>query len=167
MSGKNALFLLAGLFLILAPGTSLSQETRSPVPLRSLRIQDISGIPGHTPPVRDPGRAIRPYPTESPDSSTFAHVVKAAGMIFSGTVTRIRRSPATNGQSIETIAITFHVENAIRATAAGKDLTISEWGGLWSTGPRYRLGERLLVCLYAHSKLGLTSSVGDPLGKPR
>jgi hypothetical protein len=44
-------------------------------------------------------------------------------------------------------------------------LTIREWAGLWSSGDRYRKGERLLLFLYRPSKLGLTSLVGETLGR--
>jgi hypothetical protein len=37
--------------------------------------------------------------------------------------------------------------------------------GLWSSGQRYRVGERVLVFLYPPSKLGLTSCVAAPLGR--
>jgi hypothetical protein len=86
-------------------------------------------------------------------------------MIFYGTVTRIERHPATGGQSLETIAITFHIENAIRGATRGRNLTISQWSGLWSSGQRYRTGERVLLFLYPRSKLGLTSVVAAPMGR--
>jgi hypothetical protein len=89
---------------------------------------------------------------------------RAAGMIFSGTVTRVERRPAA-GQAIETIAITFHIENAIRGASPGQDLTIAQWIGLWSSGQRYRVGERVLLFLYPPSRLGLTSCVAGPVGR--
>lgn len=90
---------------------------------------------------------------------------RAAGMIFSGTVKKVERRPATRGQEVETVAITFHVETAIRGATPGDDVVISQWMGLWSSGQRYRVGERVLLVLYPPSKLGLTSSVGGPLGR--
>jgi hypothetical protein len=95
----------------------------------------------------------------------FPQFVRAAGMIFSGKVTNIERRPATLGQSVETVAVTFHIENAIRGATPGEDLTITQWIGLWSSGQRYRVGERVLLFLYPKSKLGLTSSVGGTLGR--
>jgi hypothetical protein len=100
-------------------------------------------------------------------------MVRAAGTIFSGTVTAIARHPATGHQLVETVAVTFHVERAIRGTTPGQELTISQWIGLWSSGQRYRVGERVLLFLYPPSKLGLTSCVAalmgrfsiDPLGR--
>jgi hypothetical protein len=85
-------------------------------------------------------------------------------MIFSGTVTKIERRAATAGQSVETVAVTFRIENALRGATPGEDLTITQWIGLWSSGQRYRVGERVLLFLYPASKLGLTSCVGGPLG---
>ncbi len=101
----------------------------------------------------------------SPITPDFPKLTTAAGTIFLGTVTAIARHPATAGQSVETVAITFHVERAILGATPGEELTISQWIGLWSAGQRYRVGERLLLCLYPPSKLGLTSSVAGPLGR--
>jgi hypothetical protein len=47
----------------------------------------------------------------------------------------------------------------------GEVLAVREWAGLWTSGDRYRPGERLLLFLYRPSKLGLTSLVGGPLGR--
>jgi hypothetical protein len=104
-------------------------------------------------------------PISPPGQSGFPQLARSAGIIFSGTVARIERHPARGGQSLETIAITFHIENAIRGAARGKDLTIAQWSGLWSNGQRYRLGERVLLFLYPRSKLGLTSVVAAPMGR--
>jgi hypothetical protein len=101
----------------------------------------------------------------SPRVYDLPQLAAAAGTIFSGTVTSIARRPATRGQPIETVAVTFHVETAIRGSTPGEDFTISQWIGLWSGGQRYRVGERLLLFLYAPSKLGLTSCVGGGLGR--
>lgn len=100
-----------------------------------------------------------------PIAPIFPQLTSAAGTIFMGTVTAIARHPASAGQSVETVAITFHVERAILGATPGEDLTVTQWIGLWSAGQRYRVGERLLLCLYPPSKLGLTSSVAGPLGR--
>jgi hypothetical protein len=92
-------------------------------------------------------------------------ITRAAGTIFSGTVAAITRQPATRGQAVETVAITFRVENAIRGALPGEDLTISQWIGLWSGGQRYRIGEHVLLFLYPPSKLGLTSCVTGGIGR--
>jgi hypothetical protein len=92
-------------------------------------------------------------------------LTRAAGTIFSGTVTSIARTPATRAHGIETVEITFHVENAIRGVTPATDFTISQWIGVWSAGQRYRAGERVLLFLYPPSKLGLTSCVASPVGR--
>ena len=61
--------------------------------------------------------------------------------------------------------VTFQVEHAIRGTAAGQNLIIHEWAGLWARGERYRVGERVLLFLYPPSRLGLTSPVAGAVGK--
>lgn len=104
-------------------------------------------------------------PVLSPDSPGFTQISGAAGTIFSGIVTRVDHRPATSGQPVETVSITFHVENGIRGVTPGEDLTISQWIGLWSAGQRYRVGERVLLFLYPRSKLGLTSCVGGQIGR--
>jgi hypothetical protein len=63
------------------------------------------------------------------------------------------------------VRITFHIENAIRGATPGETLTISQWIGLWSSGQRYRVGERVLLFLYPPSKLGLTSCVAGGMGR--
>jgi hypothetical protein len=122
-----------------------------------------------------------------------AQMSRAAGIIFSGTVTGIKRSESNlcrpeaddlparggpvlkerierkrivcSGRALETVTITFRVENAIRGTTPGDQLTIHQWSGLWTSGQRYRVGERLLLFLYSPSKIGLTSCVGGILGR--
>jgi hypothetical protein len=124
------------------------------------------------------GRAVRPPTIERnpllppvgparPVSGTirFPVIAQAAETIFSGTVTGIVRRPATRGQAIETVAITFHVEQAIRGATPGENFTLSQWIGLWSSGQRYHVGERVLLFLYPPSKLGLTSCVGASMGR--
>jgi hypothetical protein len=117
------------------------------------------------PPTRDPLPIFPRSPVATPGTIGFPQMARAAGIIFSGTVTTIARHPATLGQPVETVSITFHVENAIRGATPGNDLSISEWMGLWSSGQRYRVGERVLLFLYPPSKLGLTSCVAAPVGR--
>src|SRR5882724_6712647 len=115
----------------------------------------------------DPTSTLRrPWPI-APGMIGFPQITRAAGTIFSGRVTAIARRPANRAQSIATVAVTFHVERAIRGATAGQDLTISQWIGLWSGGQRYRVGERVLLFLYPPSKLGLTSAVGAEIGRFR
>lgn len=114
-------------------------------------------------PLPPPLRPIPPITTWG--TIRFPQIVQSAGTIFSGTVTGIARQPATRGRAIETVAITFRVERAIRGATPGDEITISQWMGLWSSGQRYRVGEHVLLFLYPQSKLGLTSCVAAPLGR--
>jgi len=104
-------------------------------------------------------------PVAPPGVLGFSGITRAAGAIFSGTVTSIARHPATTTQFVETVAISFHIDNAIRGVTPGENLTISQWIGLWSGGQRYRMGERVLLFLYPPSKLGLTSCVAGCVGR--
>jgi hypothetical protein len=112
-------------------------------------------------PIDAPGAPIHNLPS----GFSFPLLARAAGTIFSGTVTAIRRLPASPSEVVETVAISFHVESAIRGATPGQDLTISQWIGLWSSGQHYRVGERVLLFLYPPSKLGLTSCVAGAMGR--
>lgn len=164
MFGKNYACLLA-MFVVLAPISSAGQgqpstrlsftspsaseavELRSPVIQRNSILASPSFHADHTGPIG------------------FPEMVRAAGLIFSGTVTGIERQPAIPGRSVETVKITFRVDNAVRGVMPGDTLAISQWIGLWSSGQRYRLGEHILLFLYPRSKLGLTSSIARSLGR--
>ena len=116
-------------------------------------------------PVRGP---LFPLPGETrPSEFNLRHLTQASGRIFAGTVTSISRKHAANSQALDTVSVTFHVENAIRGAIPGETLAITQWMGLWSSGQRYRVGERVLVFLYPPSKLGLTSCVDASLGRFR
>jgi hypothetical protein len=88
---------------------------------------------------------------------------RSAGMVFAGTV--LGAGPATKNQAIPTIAVTLRVDRAIAGVRQGELLTIFEWEGAWSRQPALRAGQRVLLFLYAPSRLGLTSPVGGPLGQ--
>src|ERR1700680_4318946 len=90
----------------------------------------------------------------------------SAGYIFAGTVKSIAR-PAPKKNDVATVQINFHVDQCMRGVRTGQGLTIREWVGLWASGERYRLGERVLLFLYPPSKLGLTSPVRGPMGRFR
>jgi|SRR5437588_3824617 len=92
-------------------------------------------------------------------------VTRAAGTIFGGTVTSVRRTTATKPNEVETMEITFRVERGIRGAQRGQSLTIREWAGLWAAGERYQTGERVFLFLYPPSRLGLTSPVGGWQGR--
>jgi hypothetical protein len=164
MLRRSVLYLLAGVLVVLAPIVTASQETGAaaasdfPTRFNSPRTRSRHGV-------REPIRRIRRVPRNSATSSGFPQLVNSAATIFSGTVTRVQPRPAAAGQSVATVAITFHIENAILGAVRGRELTISEWMGLWSSGQRYRIGERVLLFLYPRSKLGLTSSVAGAMGR--
>ena len=167
MHGSACSCLLALSLVILPSGFLHSQSDRADrrTDLAPGLTSDFALFPPHG--IRPP-EPIPPWPhppVAPPGTIGLRQMAQAAGMIFSATVTNISRRPATRGQALETVAITFHIENAIRGATPGEDLTISQWIGLWSTGQRYRVGERTLVFLYPPSKLGLTSCVGGPLGR--
>lgn len=115
-------------------------------------------------PIPAPVRIPVPVPVP-PATPGLTQLSRAAGTIFSGQVLSISRAAAFGHPAVEALAIRFRVESSIRGAIPGHDLTIYQWMGLWSGGQRYRVGERLLVFLYPPSKLGLTSSVGGPLGR--
>jgi hypothetical protein len=91
-------------------------------------------------------------------------ITRAAGTIFSGSVTAIA-SVSAFGSQVDAVSISFHVDRAIRGVIPGQTLTIFQWIGLWQGGQRYRVGEHVVLFLYPPSKLGLTSCVGGPLGR--
>jgi len=161
MTGKSVICLLPGLLapVLLAGQSRIAEPVDLPLSHPTGRLSAPHLVfpirePIHTsPPVTNPGLAALPQ------------LVRSAGRIFTGTVTRIERRPGVPGQTIETVAVTFHVEKAIKGTAAGEDLTIAQWTGLWSSGQRYQQGKRVLLFLYPNSKLGLTSCVGGQLGR--
>jgi hypothetical protein len=161
MYGSNPLCLLAMSILLLASvmlnGQSdrrtLSPEFERPLSPRIVQPPTVDSFRIHIP-------ATTPRGTVG-----FPLIARAAGTIFSGTVIAVARRPPPHGQSLETVVITFHIENSIRGATPGRDLTISQWIGLWSGGQRYRVGERVLLFLYPPSKLGLTSSVGGEMGR--
>jgi hypothetical protein len=110
---------------------------------------------------RDP---VGRYPL-APGTVIFQQLVRAAGIIFSGRVTSIGLAPSSLGHAEASTNVTFQVERALRGTSPGRSLTIHEWAGLWRSGERYRVGERVLLFLYSPSKLGLTSPVAGALGR--
>ncbi len=92
-------------------------------------------------------------------------LVRVAGVIFSGRVTSIGLAPSRDGQALASTSVTFQVEHSMRGASIGQSLTIHEWSGLWSSGERYRVGERVLLFLYSPGKLRLTSPVAGAMGR--
>jgi hypothetical protein len=109
-------------------------------------------------------RLPQPYPG-APGILVFQQLARAAGIIFSGRVTFIGRAGPFSGPDPASTTVTFQVEHAIRGAVPGQNLTIHEWAGLWTSGERYRVGERVLLFLYSPGKLGLTSPVAGAVGR--
>lgn len=164
MLRRSVLYLLAGVLVVLAPIVTASQDTNA-VAAADSPTRFRSPLPRARHSVREPIHRLHRFPRNSAPSSGFPQLVHSAATIFSGTVTRVQPRPANAGQSVATVAITFHIENAILGTVRDRDFTISEWMGLWSSDQRYRVGERVLLFLYPRSKLGLTSSVAGAMGR--
>jgi len=137
---------------VLAP----PRTTLPPVPIRGpVRLPEPVRVPVHDP--------------VSPRTIALPQIVGAAGIIFSGTVTSVGRTVGRAAlffrpEAVST-TVTFQVEHAIRGASSGQSLTIHEWTGLWSSGERYRVGQRVLLFLYSPSKLGLTSPVAAGAGR--
>lgn len=98
-------------------------------------------------------------------ASSLRLLTRNSGYIFDGTVLSVERVADNETTGSDAVQITFRVKQAIAGTQNGQILKIREWSGLWNSGPRYRLGERLLLFLYPASKLGFTSPVGGALGR--
>ena len=91
----------------------------------------------------------------------------AAGVIFAGQVTAVRGPAGFAGSGQDAaggiVEIDFHVDLSLRGPATGSTYTLREWSGLWSGNPeRYRVGQRLLLFLYAPGPHGLGAPVHGP-----
>jgi hypothetical protein len=159
MIGRRACLLFSALLLSIPGATFLLAQDA-----RLARIAP--PLPVDPPAARFPIRIVRPprLPVGPVGVIGFPQFARAAGMIFSGTVTKVERRSAGRGESVETVAVTFRIESALRGATPGRDLTIHQWIGLWASGQRYAVGERVFLFLYPKSNLGLTSCVGGPLG---
>ena len=94
-------------------------------------------------------------------------MVSMAGLIFSGRVVAVRPVRSPEG-TVAGMRISIHVEQAVRGVKAGETVAVNEWAGLWqNSGDRYRVGQRVMLFLYAPSRAGLTSPVGQDLGRLR
>ena len=166
MLRRTTLCLLAGFSTVFVPLLSTGQDSVTPNSVYRSRSNYLlpRAFPPR-PPAREPAPINPPLSINPGNSSGLSRLVSAAGIIFSGTVIRVQPRSGANAQTVSTVAITFQVENALRGSTSGRELTIYEWAGVWSSGQRYRVGERVFVFLYPRSKLGLTSSVAGPIGR--
>jgi hypothetical protein len=140
-----------------SPAPAADQAVSPPPAQNASRSDDSSSTaPAWIPPPSFPRRN---------SGNVFENLVRRAGIIFSGRVISIGRGWDAAGGGPAPTTITFLVERGLRGAWRGQRLTIHEWGGLWAGGQRYNVGERLLLFLYSPSKLGLTSSVADRLGR--
>ena len=167
MAGSCWRLLAAFLLIFVAPTFLRGQDAvadRSPAaaPLFAPNLAPLRYTPPTAPVWIPPPTLPRRYPVVSP---VFQQLVRAAGIIFSGSVTAIGRATASSGQYPVSTTVTFQVERALRGTSPGKTLTIHEWAGLWTNGERYYVGERVLLFLYSPGKLGLSSPVAGALGR--
>jgi hypothetical protein len=155
-------FFFAGVLAMLCVTEVSAQELSFQSPIQGSRIEVAS------PPTRAARSGSRPGSESSlmqdpPNLVAFenlATVRRAAGTIFRGTVLSVQAPKATRGGEMETVQVTFRIDDAFRGVRRGQSLTIREWRGLWLAGERYRVGERVVLFLYPPSKLGLTSPVG-------
>jgi hypothetical protein len=112
-------------------------------------------------------------PAQQPDQLAAARILgpqwkqiaRASGMVFSGTVLGITATPAGTDRAMPTVEVKFQIDQAIAGVKSGQVLTIHEWTGAWSSHRAMRTGQRILLFLYPPSRLGLTSSVGGPMGQ--
>jgi len=107
-------------------------------------------------------RAVVPVRSLPPDLST---VTRSAGIIFAGRVLAISPVRLPSSAEVSSVEVTCQVEQAVRGTRVGERLAFREWAGLWTSGERYRIGQRLMLFLYAPGPLGLTSPVGGAAGR--
>jgi hypothetical protein len=173
MTGRSWSRLLVCLLIFLAPRFLCGQAAAADrAPENALSMERVIA-PNLNPPTESSPIAPVWIPPPSlpgahpiaPQRPIFAQLVRAAGIIFSGHVTSVGRSPSSTGRSPASTSVTFQVEHAMRGASAGQSLTIQEWAGLWAGGERYRVGERVLLFLYSPSNLGLTSPVAGGLGR--
>jgi hypothetical protein len=176
MAGKCWRLLAALLLIFVVPASLRGQDSiQDRIPflapeLERLRSSTLIETPLIKPALIEPGRILLPpnLPLQSPafpGAAVFSRLVSAAGIIFSGRVTSVGRRPLPSGQDPAATLVTFQVERAIRGASTGQNFTIHEWSGLWSRGERYRVGEHVLLFLYAPGKLGLTSPVAGAMGR--
>jgi hypothetical protein len=92
-------------------------------------------------------------------------ITRRAGMIFAGKVLRVEPVRATSPDEVASVQITVQVEQGVRGPRNGETIAFREWAGLWTRDVRYRVGQRLMLFLYAPSALGFTSPVGGRAGE--
>jgi len=174
MAGSCWRLLAAFLLIFATPMLLCGQDPPYGPSARShVLAQDLSSPSYSVPlaPVRIPlSPNLSPRYPEAPGTGifqqlVFQQLVRAAEIIFSGRVIFIGLAASADRPDPSSTTVTFRVEHAIRGTSTGRNLTIHEWAGLWTSGERYRVGERVLLFLYSPGKLGLTSPVAGAMGR--
>ena len=103
--------------------------------------------------------------TSLSNSPDLQQITRKAGLIFTGTVVAVTPIRERDADQISSVEVTFQVEQALRGPKAGQRFSIREWPGLWLSGERYRIGQRMMIFLYPPSRAGLTSPVGGGAGR--
>jgi hypothetical protein len=168
---SSLIFLTSIFSLSILLASPLRGQSASEDHLRIFR--PVMASPPDTPrfsPVRLPVPIAEPWRIPvAPTPIGLPQITSIAGIIFSGRVTFVGRAGgslmSTPGQTTASTMVTFQVEDALRGTTAGQNLTIHEWAGLWNGKEHYRVGERVMLFLYPPSRLGLTSPVAGPMGR--
>jgi hypothetical protein len=111
------------------------------------------------------GSAVSQVQSRWPSVFRLQDAVHRSGYIFAGRVLSIEFQAARAANEVASVRITFRVEQGLRGISSGSTLMIREWAGLWQGGPRYRVGERVVLFLHPPSKLGLTSPVDGNQGR--
>ncbi len=102
-------------------------------------------------------------PPASADDALHA-MSDAAGVVFTGTVTAVRRPQLPDASPARVVEIDFAVTDSIRGVS-GPNYTLREWAGLWAANDQpLRLGQRYLMLLHAPNAAGLSSPVGGADG---
>ena len=107
---------------------------------------------------------ISPVISSAPISS-LRRLSRSAGYIFDGTVLSVERVAADSG-SVDTVQITFRVEQAIRGVRNGQMMTIREWGGLWNSANAIVPGNAC-CCFFTSPATGPDSPVEGSPGRIR
>lgn len=105
-----------------------------------------------------------PAPPQTTSQPAAADLSSHAAVIFRGTVLSVEPVP-TPPDGVGTIRVRFRIDEGFRGPQTGQLFTLTEWQGLWTAGDRYRVGQPLLLYLYAPAAgSGLASPVSGYAG---
>ena len=116
--------------------TRANPDARFRIPIRRAVVQ---------PPAVEPAPIVIPCPVYATGTFGLTLIARAAGTIFSGTVTASRAAPLPAARRSKRSPSPSTLRTRFAAPRPGEELTISQWIGLWSGGQRYRVGERVLL----------------------